>query len=106
MGFIDGKVLVSDENIKLRCLLVKCLAKYWEIQGVDVKVEVLFLGDSLGSTDGKILGYDEGIKLGFTEGKVIGTLLENVDWFEFGLDVGSELGSLYWSLDGYNDGKL
>ena len=29
----------------------------------DDKLEVLFLGGSLGSNDGKFIGYDEGIKL-------------------------------------------
>ena len=33
------------------------------------------LGVSLGSTDGKVLGSDEGIKLGSTDGKVLGTIL-------------------------------
>ena len=32
---------------------------------------------NLGSTDGKVLGYDEGIKLGSTDVEVIGTILGN-----------------------------
>ena len=33
----------------------------------------------MGSTDGKALGSDEGIKLGSTDDKVLGTILGNVD---------------------------
>ena len=33
----------------------------------------------MGSTDGKALGSDEGIKLGYTDDKVLGTILGNVD---------------------------
>ena len=40
-------------------------------------------GDSLGYTEGKVHGYDEGIKLGCTDGKVIGTILG------LGIDVGT-----------------
>ena len=35
-------------------------------------------GDSLGSTDGKVLLYYEVIKLGSTYGKVIGTIIESL----------------------------
>ena len=44
----------------------------------DVNIEGLLLGDSLGYTGGKVLGYDEGIKLGLSGGKVFGTILGNV----------------------------
>ena len=64
------------------------------------------LGDSLGSTDGKVLGSDEGIKLGLSHGKVIGTILGNGDVITLGIDVGPYLGSLDRSVDGANDGKL
>ena len=40
----------------------------------DGKLEGLFLGGSLGYTDGKVLYSDEGIKLGSTDGKFIGTI--------------------------------
>ena len=33
----------------------------------------------MGSIDGKVFGSDEGIKLRFTYGKVIGTIIGNVD---------------------------
>ena len=60
------------------------------------------LGYSLVSTDGKVLGYDEGIKLGLFDGKVLGNILGNVDGITLVLDVGTDLGSLYVSFDGYN----
>ena len=37
------------------------------------------LGDSLGYTDGKVLGSDEGFKMGSTDGKVLGIILRDVD---------------------------
>ena len=52
------------------------------------------LGGSLESTDGKFIGYDEGIKLGSTDGKVLGTILESVDEITLGLDIGTYLGFL------------
>ena len=70
------------------------------------KPEGLFLRDSLGSTDGKVIVSDEGIKLVTTDSKVLGTLLENVDGITLRLDVGTELGYLYGPFDGSNDGKL
>ena len=45
----------------------------------DSKLEKLFIGGSLGSTNGKALGSDEGIKLGSTDGKLLGAILVNVD---------------------------
>ena len=53
-----------------------------------------------------MLGSDEGIKLGSTDGKVLSTIRVNVDGIILGLDVGTELGSLDGSVDGFNDGKL
>ena len=70
------------------------------------KPEGLFLRDSLGSTDGKVIVSDEGIKLVTTDSKVLGTLLENVDGITLRLDVGTELGYLDGPFDGSNDGKL
>ena len=55
-------------------------------------------GDSLGYTDGKVHGYDEGIKLGYTDGNVIVTIPGNVDGIILGLDVGTYLGSVNGSL--------
>ena len=43
------------------------------------KLKLILLGHSLGYTDGKMLGSDEGINLGLFDGKVLGTVLGNVD---------------------------
>ena len=69
-------------------------------------VEDLLIGDSLGPTDGKVLGSNEGIKLGSTDGKVLGTIIANVDVITLGLDVRTKMGSLDGSFDCYNYGKL
>ena len=66
----------------------------------DVKLEGLLIGGSLGSTDVKMIGSDEGIKLVLSGGKLLGTILGNVDGITLRLDVGTELGSLYGSFDG------
>ena len=71
-----------------------------------VKLEGLFLWDSLVSTDGKVLGSDEVIKLGSSDGNVLGTILGDVYGIIFGIDVGTYMGSLDESFDGYNDGIL
>ena len=42
----------------------------------DGKLESLLLGDSLGFTDGKVIGSDEGIKMGSTECKWLSTIIE------------------------------
>ena len=47
---------------------------------------------SLGYTDVKLLGYDEGIKLRYTDGKVVGNILGNVDRIT--------LWALYWNRAG------
>ena len=72
----------------------------------DGKLEELFLGVSLGYTNCKALGYDEGIKLGSTDGKLIGTILGNLDGITLGLDIGTYLGFLDGSFGGSNDGNL
>ena len=53
----------------------------------DDKLDDLLLGDSLEYTDGKLLGSDESIKLGSTDGKFIDTMLRNVDGIKLGLDI-------------------
>ena len=53
------------------------------------KLQVLLHGDSLGYNDGKFHGSDEGIKLGFTDVKVLGTILGNLYGIILGLDVGT-----------------
>ena len=45
------------------------------------------LGGSLESTDDKAIGYDEVIKLGSTDGKVLCTILGTVDGITLGLDI-------------------
>ena len=55
----------------------------------DVKLECLLLVDSLGSTDGKMIGSDRCIKLGCNDVKVLENVLGNVDGIIFGLDVGT-----------------
>ena len=38
-------------------------------------IEVLFIGGSMGSSDGKVPGSDEIIKLGLFDGKVLGNII-------------------------------
>ena len=64
------------------------------------------LGDSLGYISGKVLGSDEGIKPGFSDGEVLVTILVNVDRITLGIDVEIEMGSLDGYFDGSNDGKF
>ena len=49
-----------------------------------------------------MLGSDEGIKLVSNDGKVIETILGNVDEITLGIDVGTYLGSLDGLFDGSN----
>ena len=53
-----------------------------------------------------MLGYDEGIKLGLSGVKVIGTILGNVDIIAPGFVIGTDMGYLDESFDGYDYGKL
>ena len=55
-------------------------------------------------TDGKVLGYNEGIKMVSSDGKVLGAVLGNVYGITLGIDVGTGLGSLDGYLDAFNDG--
>ena len=50
----------------------------------DCKIEVSLIGESLGSTEGKVIGSDEGIKLGSSGVKVIGAVLIDVDVITLG----------------------
>ena len=59
----------------------------------------------MGSTDGKVIVSDEGIKLGSTDGKVIANIIVNVDGITLVLDVGTELSSLDGYFDGSNNGR-
>ena len=69
-------------------------------------IKGLFIGGSLGSTDSKVIGSDEGIKLGISEGKVIDTILVNVYGITLWIDVGTDLSYLDGSFYVSNDGKL
>ena len=62
--------------------------------------------DSLGYVDGKVLVSDEGINLRYTDGKVLIHILGDVDRITLLLDVGTYMGSLDGSFDGYNDVNL
>ena len=64
------------------------------------------IGDSLGSTDGKVIASDEGIKLGLFDCGVLGTIFGNIGGIELGIDVGTDMVSLDESFDGSNDGNL
>ena len=67
----------------------KCLSLYLEIQRVDGEIGGLLLGESLGCTDSEVISSDEGIKLVYTDGKVLATILVNVNGITLGLDVGT-----------------
>ena len=91
LGYTDGKVLGYDEVIKLVSTDGKVFGTIlvnvdkitpWLDIGIELgffdelfdgyndgKLEVLFIGDSLGYIYGKVLGSDEGINLGSTDGK-------------------------------------
>ena len=71
----------------------------------DGKIEGLLLGGSLRCSDGKVLGFDETIKLGLPVGKVLGTILGNVDEIKLGIDFETKRESLDSSFDGFNDSK-
>ena len=72
----------------------------------DDKLELSFIGDSLGSTNGKVIGSDEGIKLGLFHREVLDNIFVNIDGITLGIDVGTDLGYLDGSFDGSNYGKL
>ena len=69
-------------------------------------LEGILIGESMVCTYGKVLVSDEGIKLISTAGKVLGTVLVNVDGITLGLDVRTYLGLLDGYFDGFNDEKL
>ena len=54
----------------------------------------------------KLFALMKGIKLVISDGKVIVTILGNVDGITVGIDVGTEFGSLDGSFDGSNYVKL
>ena len=111
----DGKVLESDGCIKLVSTDSKVLGTILgNLDGITLRIDVgtelssldlsfdgyndntlegLLLGVLLGSTDGKVLGYDKGIILISTDGKVIVTVLGNVYGVTLGIYVGTDLDS-------------
>ena len=56
--------------------------------------------------DGKVLGYDEGIKMGSTYGDVLSTILGHLYGIILAIDVIICLGSLDVSFEGFNDVKI
>ena len=110
------KVLVSDEGIIMRLSDSKVLGNIPGnideiLFGLDVETDLGYLNrsfdtsndgnfegflirDLLWSTYGKVIGFDEGIKQRYTDGKVIRTILGNVDGITLRLDVKLKLGSL------------
>ena len=87
-GNVDGITLEFDVGTEMGSL-------YWSCNFSNVgKLEGLLLVGSLVSTDGKVIGSDEGIELILYDGKVIGTILGNVDVISLYIDVVTELGSL------------
>ena len=60
----------------------------------------------MGYTDGKLLGFDEGINLRSTDGKLVVFMLGNINGITLGIGVRTYMGSFYESFDGYNDFKL
>ena len=53
-----------------------------------------YFAGTLGSTHGKVLGSDEGIKIISIDGKVLGTTLVNVYVRTLGFGVGTDMGYL------------
>ena len=64
------------------------------------------LGYSLLLSDGRVIGSDEGIILGFTDGELLDTILINIDEITLGIDVGTDLVSLDGYLYGSNYGTI
>ena len=128
LAYTDVKVLGTDEGITLGLSYGKVIGTILvnvyvitfridvgtELGSLDVSfdgsndnmIEELLLGYSQGSTGDKVLGYNEGIKLGLSDGKVFVTKIENEDVITLGIDVGTELGSFDESFDCSNDGNL
>ena len=97
---VDGITLGLDVGIELVSLDVS-------FDGCnDGNIEGLFPEESLVFTDGKVLGFCEGIKVILFDGKLIGNFIRNLDRFTLGFDVERDLGYLDGSFDGSNDGKL
>ena len=112
LWYIDGKVLGSDEGIKLwstdgKVLIIILvnidIITIWIDVGTDMgsldgpiygsndsNLEGILILNLLWCTDGKVIGSYEGIKLELSDGKAIGTILWNVDGTSLGIDVGTQ----------------
>ena len=103
-----GTILVNIYGIKLGLDVgTEMLSLDVYIDGsTDCNLEVLFIEGSLGSTDDKVIGSDEGIKLVSTDGKLLGTIIGHLYGIKIGLDVGTDMVSLNGSFGGSNYGKL
>ena len=97
---VDGITIEIDVESELDSLYGSSNFSY------DIMLQGLLIRYSLGSIDGKMIGSNKEIKLGSTNGRVIGTILGNVDGITLGLQVKIELVSLDGSSDGSNDVKL
>ena len=64
------------------------------------------LGDSLGSTDSKVIVSYEGIKIRSTNGTVFGTIIVNLYGIKLGVMLEHKLAYLDGSFYGSNDGKV
>ena len=82
---LDGITIGIDDGTDLRFLAISSdCYNYW-------KLESLFLVDSLGHTDVKVLGSDEGIELGFFDDGLIWNILGHLDKITLGDDVKIDL---------------
>ena len=112
MVLFDGKVLGTIlRNVYIITLGIDIGTYLGSLDGSydgsnDNQAEDLLLGDSLISTDGKVLGSYELIKLGLSYGGVIFTILGNIYVITLGIDVGTQLGSLDGFFDGSNNGNI
>ena len=75
--FLLGNILGNDEGITIFIEVGQKLRSLDEPFDVynDVKFVGLYLGDSLEYTDGKVIGYDEGIKVRSNYIKALGIIL-------------------------------
>ena len=100
LGNLYGITLGFDVVAKLESL-------YESFHGINGgKINALFLRESLEYTDGKVIGSDEGIELGSMDGKVLGTILGNVNVITLATYVVTKFVSLNGFFDGSNDKNL
>ena len=72
----------------------------------DDNIENYYMRVTLEYTDGKVICSDWWIKLGYTNDKVLCTILGNVYGITLGLDVGIDLRSLDGFFDGSNSDTI